>query len=412
MREVVVTGVGAVSPYGVGAEPLWTGLSGGVSGIDWIAGLDVAEMPVRYAGEVKDFEHQKHLRRHSGLRHDRGSQMGLVAAAEALRHAGLLDHDDRVSEAVTVGTIVGSGLGPCGEAEFGYGSFFTRGWRGVRPTTVPFSMHNALSGTLSVYFRLRGANYVVAAACSSGALAIGQAFHAISSGMEDVVLCGGADSPLSAGMFAAWTNLRVLAHHDDPRKACRPFDRARTGLVLGEGAGMIVLESLESARARGRRPLARVLGWGASSDAHHVTAPNVAGQVLAIQRSLRSANLTPAEVDYINAHGTATVQNDRTEAEAIHAVFGRAGSRTPVSSIKSMIGHSMGASGALEFVTCVAAMRDQFVPPTLNCDEPDSDLGLDFVPNRGRRHALNVALSNSFGFGGSNCCLLLGRCAE
>jgi 3-oxoacyl-[acyl-carrier-protein] synthase II len=401
--------MGVVSPFGVGAQTLWDNLREGASGIDWITVFDAATMPVRYAGEVKDFDHQKHLKRHSGVRQDRGVAMGMVAGAEALKQANLLDADEQVADGRIVGAILGSGLGPCFESESSYGAFWTKGWKAVRPTTVPFSMHNSLSGIMSVYFKLRGANYVIGAACSSGALAIGQAYHAVATGVEDVVLCGGADSPLAPGMFAAWTNLRVLANNADPRRAARPFDKKRNGVVLAEGAAMVVLESLESARARGVRPLARVTGFGASSDAHHITAPQVAGQVLAIRRCLKGAGVSPAEVDYINAHGTATPHNDRTEAEAIHEVFGRAGSRTPVSSIKSMIGHSLGASGAIEFIACAQAIQQSFLPPTINLDEPDPDLGLDYVPNRGREHTVHRALSNSFGFGGSNCCLLLER---
>jgi 3-oxoacyl-[acyl-carrier-protein] synthase II len=412
MQDVVITGIGVVSPFGVGVEDFWANLRAGNSGIDWIKTIDVGQMPVRYAGEVKDFDHQRYLKKHSGQRQDRGMQMGFVAAAEALRHAGLVGENDQVPDELMVGAIVGSGLGPCFELEASYGNFFTRGWKAVRPMTVPLGMHNALSGALSTYFKLRGANYVVAAACSSGALSIGQAYQAIASGTEDIVLCGGADSPLSLGMFSAWTNLRVLAAHEDPRRASRPFDRRRNGVVLAEGAAMLVLESSESAQARNRRPLARVIGYGAASDAHHITAPQVAGQVLAIQRCLRSAKLSPFEIDYINAHGTSTVQNDRTEAEAIHTVFGRAGSQIPVSSIKSMIGHTMGASGALEAVACVQSLREKFVPPTINCDEPDPDFGLDYVPNQGRPHSVRRVLSNSFGFGGSNCCLLLEQCPE
>jgi 3-oxoacyl-[acyl-carrier-protein] synthase II len=404
--------MGVVSPFGVGVDTLWTNLCAGVSGIDWISSMDVVGMPVRYAGEVKGLDHQKYLKRNSGVRHDRGSQMGFVAAAEALGQAGLLDDNDQVADDRVVGCILGSGLGPCAESEVGYGAFFTRGWKAVRPTTVPFSMHNALSGGLSVYFKLRGANHVIAAACASGALAIGHAWHAIATGMEGVVLCGGADSPLSPGMFAAWTNLRVLANNADPRAASRPFDRTRNGLVLAEGAALVVLESLESARARGRQPLARISGYGASSDAHHITAPQVAGQVLAIRRCLQCAGLSPEHVDYVNAHGTATPHNDRTEAEAIRAVFGPAGEKIPVSSIKSMIGHAMGATGATEFIACALATRDNFIPPTINCAEPDPQVGLDYVPNKGRAHQVKVALSNSFGFGGTNCCLVVERFEE
>jgi 3-oxoacyl-[acyl-carrier-protein] synthase II len=412
MQDVVVTGMGVVSPYGVGTNTLWENLRAGISGIDWLSKLPAEDMPVRYGGEVKGFDHQQHLKRHAGVRRDRGLQMGLVAGAEALRQADLLDSDDQVTPGHNVAAIVGSGLGPTSETEAAIGAFVNRGWKGIRPMAVPNCMHNSLSGTLSVYFKLRGANHVVAAACASGALAIGQAYQAIAAGSEDIVLCGGADSPFTPVMFSAWSNMRVLAVHDDPRRASRPFDRTRNGLVLGEGAAMVVLESLDSARARGRRPLARLTGYGAPSDAHHVTAPHVDGQVLAIQRCLRSADVGPHEVDYINAHGTATSHNDRTEAEAVHTVFGDAGSRTPMSSIKSLIGHSMGATGAIEFVTCVEAMHHNFVPPTANCEEPDPQLGLDYVPLQGRPHKVRRALSNSFGFGGSNCCLLLERAQE
>jgi 3-oxoacyl-(acyl-carrier-protein) synthase len=210
-------------------------------------------------------------------------------------------------------------------------------------------------------------------------------------------------------MFAGWTNLRVLARHPDPTKASRPFDRNRTGIVLGEGGAMVVLESRESALARGATPLARLTGCGTSSDAVSPTTPDPIGQAEAIRRCLRSAGLTPADVDYINAHGTGTKLNDATEAEAIRAVFGPAGPRTPVSSIKSMLGHCMGAAGAIELVACVFAVRKNYVPPTINCDDPDPDLGLDYVPNQGRRHEVRRAMSNSFGFGGSNCCLVVER---
>lgn len=407
--EVVVTGMGVVSAFGVGRERLWSNLSRGVSGIRWISAFDAANWPVRFAGEVPDFDAERFLKRHTGLRRDRGLQFGLVAAAEALREAGLLNENDEIVSHRPVAAVVGSGLGPCFEAEFAYGCFFEKGPQAVRPTTVPKSMFNSLSSNLSIYFGLRGSNFVVASACASGASAIGHALMAIKSGMEDIVVCGGADSPLAPSMFSAWTNMKVMARHEEPSRAARPFDRCRTGLVLAEGAAMVVLESRESAESRGAPILARISGYGSSSDAHHITAPLQAGQELAMRRCLASAGVKPEEVDYINAHGTGTVSNDSAEAAAIQSVFGARGAKLPVSSTKSMLGHALGASGAIEFVACVDSIRHEFVPPTINCDEPDPELGLDYVPHAGRRHAIQHALSNSFAFGGNNCALLVSK---
>jgi len=408
-RTVVVTGAGAVSPCGVGRCALWEGAAQGRSGIDWIESFDVSGWPVRIAGEVRGCTAEQWLTRPVGLRRDRSLQFGLVAAHEALQQAGLLDADDRVPSRFSVGMIAGSGLGPCFEAEYAYGCFFNRGREAVRPMTVPKSMHNALSSQLSIYFGLRGASQTVAAACASGALAIAQAWTLIRSGLQEIVLCGGADSPLTPGMFAAWTNMKVLAHHEEPARACRPFDRRRRGLVLAEGAGMVVLESWESAQRRGVPVLARLSACGYSSDAHDLTAPTPEGPQRAMKHCLQIAGKSPGEVDYINAHGTATPANDVAEATAIANVFGHRESGLPISSTKSVLGHALGASGALEFILCAEALQHQFVPPTRNCDEPDPETGLDFVPNVGRPHSLRCVLTNSFAFGGSNCCLLLER---
>lgn len=408
-RDVVVTGLGAVSACGVGRQRLWEGVSNGRSGVDWIQRFDVSGWPVRFAGEVRDCNHDALLARAAGLRRDKSLKFGLIAAREALLQARLIDDQDRVAADATIGAIVGSGLGPCFEAEFAYGSFFERGRQGVRPMTVPRSMHNALSSQLSIYFGLRGASHTVAAACASGQMAIAQSWLMIRSGLEDVMVCGGADSPLTPGMFAAWTNLKVLAAHERPASASRPFDLCRRGLVLSEGAGMIVLESRSSAERRGAPILARLAGCGFSSDAVDLTAPDPAGQQRAMQQCLEVAGVTAAQVDYINAHGTATPSNDAAEAAAIGATFGNRGPSLPISSSKSVLGHALGASGALEFVVCVEALRDQFVPPTINCDDPDPATGFDFVPHVGRQHPLTYVLSNSFAFGGSNVCLLLER---
>jgi 3-oxoacyl-[acyl-carrier-protein] synthase II len=412
-REVVVTGMGSVSPFGIGVDALWKGVSAGHSGIGWLRSLgdlDPETYPVRYGGEVGDIDVDKLLAQHCEVRLEKSVQIGLVAAQEALQAAGLLDTLSTATEGrPVIATIVGSGHGPCREAEAGYEAFFTRGPRAMHPTTIPKSMFNSLSSQLSIHFGLTGANHVVASACSSGTAAIGLGMLFIRQGWADIALCGGSDAPFTPVTFAAWTSLRVLARHSEPKKASRPFDARRNGLVLGEGAGMVVLESGESAERRAAKPLAKMLGYGTSSDAHHITTPTVAGQVAAMRSCLADAELAADRVDYINLHGTATRANDETEAQAVAEVFGRRGEQMPASSTKSMLGHALGASGAMEFVICVEALRLGFVPPTINCDEPDPNVGLDYVPLVGRKHPLRIAMSNSFAFGGNNACLLLGK---
>jgi 3-oxoacyl-[acyl-carrier-protein] synthase II len=413
-REVVVTGIGAVSPFGVGATLLWKSASEGQSGIDWIESLgelNPDNYPVRYAGEVRNFDVDRLLTKQTEVRIEKSVQMALVAAQEALNQAGLVTDGATLQDGVNpISVIAGSGHGACHETEGPFEAFFTRGPRSVRPTTIPKCMFNSLSCHLSIHFGLTGTNHVIASACSSGTAAIGLASILIRSGCADIVLCGGADAPLVPMMFTCWTNMRVMARHSDPQKASRPFDAKRNGMVLGEGAAMVVLESTESAGRRGVRPLAHVLGYGTSSDAHHITAPSQAGQAAAMRNCLADAQCSPENVDYLNLHGTATKANDETEANAVVEVFGPRGARMPASSTKSMLGHSLGASGALEFVICVMALQNQFVPPTLNCDDPDPDVGLDYVPNVGRPHPVKIAMSNSFAFGGNNACILIGDC--
>jgi 3-oxoacyl-[acyl-carrier-protein] synthase II len=413
-REVVITGMGSVTPYGIGCDALWAGASQGTSGVSWIESLgelDPELYPVRYGAQVKRFSVDEQLKRHCEVRDEKSVQMGLVAARDALCDARLLDESDCVpADCRGFSVIVGSGHGPCTEVAICYGAFFQRGPRAVRPTSVPKGMYNSLSSNLSIYFGVTGNNEVIATACASGTAAIGHALILIRHGYTDIVLCGGADAPITRPTLTGWTNMRVLARHSEPQKASRPFDAKRNGMVLGEGAAMIVLESKESAERRGVQPIARVLGYGTSSDAHHITAPSQVGQVAAMRKCLADGQCVPEQVDYVNLHGTATKANDETEAHAVVEVFGPRGARMPASSTKSMLGHSLGASGALEFVICVMALQNQFVPPTLNCDEPDPDVGLDYVPNVGRPHPVKIAMSNSFAFGGNNACILVGKC--
>jgi 3-oxoacyl-[acyl-carrier-protein] synthase II len=413
-REVVITGLGAVSPYGIGYEALWRSASQGQSGIDWIESmgeLDPEHYPVRYGGEVTDFDVDRLMKKHCEVRLEKSVQMGLVAAQEALEQAALLDDDQRVSnELPPVTTLMGSGHGPYHETEIQYAAYFARGPRVVRPSTISKAMFNCLSSHSSIHFGLTGANFVLGSSCSSGTAAIGLAALLIRHGYADIVLCGGAEGPFTRGLFTAWTAMRVLARHADPKQASRPFDAKRNGLVLGEGAAMVVLESRESAERRGVRALAQVLGYGTSSDAHHITAPSQAGQVAAMRNCLADAGLAAEQVDYLNLHGTSTKANDETEAAAVVEVFGPRGERMPASSSKSMLGHALGASGAMEFLICIGAIQNQFVPPTINCDEPDPNIGIDYVPHVGRPHPVRVAMSNSFAFGGNNACLLVGSC--
>jgi 3-oxoacyl-[acyl-carrier-protein] synthase II len=407
-REVVLTGMGAVTPFGIGVAPLWEGVSAGHSGIDWITSLgelDPESYPVRYGGEVTGFDVDALLTKHCEVRLEKSVQMGLVAAQQALDQAGLLDSTQALGP---IGVVVGSGHGACHESEGPNQGFFTRGPRAVRPSTIAKCMFNSLSSNLSIHFGLTGPNHVIASACSSGTAAIGLSTILIRDGFADIVLCGGADAPFTPLIFTCWTNMRILARHAEPKKASRPFDAHRNGLVLAEGAAMVVLESRESAERRGARPLASVLGYGTSSDAHHITAPTVAGQVAAMRSCLADAGVRSEQVDYINLHGTATRANDQTEATAVVEIFGPRGDRLPASSTKSMLGHSLGASGAIEAVICVQALHQGFVPPTINCDAPDPDVGLDYVSNEGRKSPVRIAMSNSFAFGGNNACLLLG----
>lgn len=412
-RDVVVTGMGAVTPFGVGVDALWDGVRHGRSGVDWLEALpnlDPDIYPVRYAAEVKRFCVDEHLRQHCDVRVERSVQLGLVASREALRRARLLDDIDRLVDSdMRIEAIVGSGHGPCHESEVGYAAFYQRGPSAVRPKTIPKAMFNSLSSSLSIHFGTIGTNLVIASACASGAAAIGLATVLIRHGYADIVLAGAADAPITPMMFTCWTNLRVLARNDDPQRACRPFDRERNGMVLGEGAAMVVLESTDSANRRGVAPLARIRGYGTSSDAFHLTAPTIVGQRLAMESCLSDAGLEPCDVTYLNAHGTGTKANDETEAQAIVEVFGSHGSSLLVSSTKSMLGHSLGASGAIEFVVCVEAARHEFVPPTVNCDEPDPQIGLDYVANVGRPHTMPMIMSNSFAFGGNNATLLVER---
>jgi 3-oxoacyl-[acyl-carrier-protein] synthase II len=359
-------------------------------------------MPIHTAGEVDAEEFDSLAAASEAKSTDRGVMFGLIASREALKDAGLLD---AAKDGLPVAAILGSGLGPCHQAEISYGEYLTRGWRGIRPTTIPRAMYSTLASQISIAYHLTGGHHVVAAACASGTLAMAEAYQAIRSGGEEVVLTGGVDSPLNRSTYGGWMNLRALSRNPDPARASRPFDRRRDGFVLAEGAGILIFEELERARARGAKIYGEIIGEGASSDATHLTQPDVQGQALAIRRALNDAGIEPEEVDYINAHGTGTPLNDPVETAAIKAALGEHARRVPISSTKSVIGHAMGASGALELIACFLAIQHQVVPPTVNLEEPDPECDLDYVPLQARPHPVRTVLSNSFAFGGSNAVL-------
>jgi len=398
-RRVVVTGIGLLSPAGNSLEAYWKGITNRRSAIRNVQLFDTSDMSVHSGGEVDQGELERAVSARERQKTDRAILLGMIAAGRALADAGV---DEALRERVPVGVLIGSGLGPCHDAEKAYGTFTTRDWKAVRPTFIPRLMFNRIASQISIKYGLTGGHHVVAAACASGTLAMIEAFEAVRSARETIVLTGGCDSPMIRSIYGPWVNLRILSKNPEPSRASRPFDKDRDGLVLAEGAAMLVFEDAEHAIARGATCYAEVAGGGTSSDASHITNPNAEGQALAIQRALEGVSIGPEDIDYINAHGTSTMLNDVTETRAIKLALGESAYRIPISSTKSVIGHCMGASGALELVATILALQNQILPPTLNLDEPDPECDLDYVPNVPRPARIRTALSNSFAFGGAN----------
>jgi 3-oxoacyl-[acyl-carrier-protein] synthase II len=403
-RRVVVTGVGVVTPFGCEVEELWQALLAGRSCIAPITRLDTSDFPVHFGGQVGDVAVTPFLPATLIRRNDLSTNIGLLAGGLALESAGLGALAER-KRAISV--IVGSAFGAMQGLQEVYDAFYLQGWRKMHPLSVPRNMFNSLSSNLSIHYKLGGSHHTVAAACASGAVAIGEAFRRIRYGEDQVVLAGGADAPICGSVLAGWARLRVLSQHPEPVQASRPFDKDRDGLVLSEGAGMLVLEDLEHARDRGAHCWGEIVGYGTSSDASHLTAPENSGQAEAILAALRSADLRPEDVDYVNAHGTSTKLNDETETQSIRGAFGAHASHLAIGANKSMLGHTMGASGALELISTLLTMRDSVIPPTINYQNPDPACDLDYVPNQARRRPVRVAIKNSFAFGGDNAVLVV-----
>ncbi len=406
-ERVVITGMGAVTPLGLDVPSTWAAMLAGESGTGPITLFDAGLFPVQIAAEIKGFEPTDFMDAKTARRSDRVVQIALAATAEALRQAGL-----EITEEVAddVGVIVGTGIGGEKTHYDQMQILFEQGPRRVSPFALARILPDMPAGQIAISYGARGPNHCVSSACATGADALGEAFEIIRRGDALAVIAGGTESAMAPSALAAFDQAGVLTHHDgDPRQACRPFDATRDGLLMGEGAAILILESLSFALRRGARPLAELVGYGATADAFHISAPEEegAGAAKAIQRALRKAGLTPAEIDYIHAHGTGTVLNDHLETLAIKRALGERAWQIPVSSTKSMTGHMMGAAGAMGAAVAVQAILENKVPPTINLHNPDPACDLDYVPHRARDVTVRVALINAFGFGGHNAVLAI-----
>jgi len=406
-RRVYVTGMGVISPLGLNLESTWAGVSEGQSGIDFITAFDTEGFDTKFAAEVKGFEPEDYLDRKDARRMDRFAQFAAVAAQEACRHAQL---DPRDMDPYKVGVIIGSGIGGIITLSQQFEVLKERGPKRVSPFLIPMMLSDMASAQVSMVTGAMGANYATVSSCASGADALGQGWEMIIRGQEEIVLAGGSEAPIYPVAVAGFNALRALSRfNEDPKKASRPFDLQRDGFVMGEGSAVLVLESGDSLRRRGVSPLAELRGYAATSDAHHITEPGPTGEsaAKAMITALSVAGIDPSEVDYLNAHGTSTPLNDRQETKAIKLALGEDAFRIPISSSKSMTGHLLGSGGALEAAICVMSLQRGVVPPTINLSEPDPECDLDYTPNHARKATINVAMSNSFGFGGHNSVLVL-----
>jgi 3-oxoacyl-[acyl-carrier-protein] synthase II len=407
-RRVAVTGLGIISPCGNNINDFSTNIIAGKSGVRRVSSEYSNLLSVKIAGEV-DFNPLDYFTKRQTSSLDRVSQFALAAASQAWKDAGLsLD----VKEKERAGVYIGSGMGGVHTIEEEYDQLFRHNADRVKPLTVLMVMNNAAASHISIEYGLSGPCLTVSTACASSANAIGEAFRQIRDGYVDVMLAGGTEAFLTYGSFRSWESLRVLAVEDpeDPSKSCKPFSKNRSGIVLGEGAALLVLEEMERAISRGVSIYAELLGYGSTSDAVHMTKPSFEGQARAISEALKEAGISSENIEYINAHGTATQLNDLLETQAIKKVFGDYAYRVPISSTKSMHAHTMGAAGAIELVVSLLAIKHQAIPPTINLDQPDPECDLDYVPKLGRKGMkVNTVMSNSFAFGGTNAVLIVGK---
>ena len=408
-RRVVVTGIGAVTPLGLDVETTWENLVAGKSAASTIRQFDAEGFPVRIACELTDFDVEKYVEKREARKMDPSTRYGVAAAVMAWKDSGL---GDSGFDAGRVGVVIGSGVGGIQTLEDQHTVLMEKGPRRVSPFFIPMLIADMPSGAVSITLGLKGPNYATVSACASGAHAVGESFRAVQRGVADAMVTGGTEAAVCPMSLAGFASMKAIsARNDDPARASRPFDRERDGFVLGEGSGIVVLEELEHAKARGASIYAELLGYGATGDAFHMTAPAPDGEGMAraMREALRDASIEAGSIDYINAHGTSTPLNDKYETTAMKAAFGEHARKLTISSTKSMIGHLLGAAGGVELIITALAVKNAVAPPTINYEFPDPECDLDYTPNEARDVNIEHALTNSFGFGGHNAVLALRR---
>lgn len=405
-HRVVVTGMGAVTALGYELDAFWNNLIQGKSGVSLVEAFDVSEYPTRIAASVKDFNPEDYVERKEARKMDRFVQFAVAAATNAIKDSGLQIGED--ADPDRVGVMIGSGIGGLGTWEDQHDVLVQKGPKRVSPFFIPMMIANMASGHVSILFGAKGPNSTAVTACATGTHSIGDSYKLIQRGDADVMICGGAEATIRPMGMAGFCSMRAMStRNDEPEKASRPFDSERDGFVMGEGSGIMILESLEHAQKRGAKIYGEVIGYGLSADAHHMTEPDPNGPERCMKMAIRDAGIDPAEVDYINAHGTSTPVGDRSETIAIKNAFGDHAYKLAVSSTKSMTGHLLGAAGGVEAVICALTLNNGKIPPTINLEHPDPECDLDYVPNVAREADVKVAMSNSFGFGGHNATLIL-----
>jgi 3-oxoacyl-[acyl-carrier-protein] synthase II len=406
VNRVVITGLGVVTAVGQDVESFWTNITAGKSGVGMIENFDVSEYPTRIAAEIKDFNLDKYVDKKEARRMDRFVQFAVAASLDALKDANLNIKEDTDPE--RVGVSVGSGIGGLGTWEEQHKILLEKGPKRVSPFFIPMMIANMGSGQISMITGAKGPNTTTVTACATGTHSIGDSFKMIMRGDADVMICGGAEATISPTGVAGFCALRAMStRNEEPTKASRPFDIDRDGFVMGEGAGVLILESLEHAQKRGAQIYAEVIGYGMSGDAFHMTDPDPDGAARCMAKAIKDAGIAPEEVDYVNAHGTSTPIGDRSETTALKKAFGDHAYKLAVSSTKSMTGHLLGAAGGVEAVICGLTIKHGLIPPTINLDNQDPECDLDYVPNIARKSEVNIAMSNSFGFGGHNATIIL-----
>ena len=408
-RRVVVTGLGSINPLGNNISDTWDNLCKGVSGIDDITAFDTSNLPVTFAGEVKNFDANEYMGKQHARKLDRSGHLSIYATEEALKDAGL-DAKERLG--ANVGIVLGTGIGGIGATEGGVRAYDERGPSRVNPMTITQLMPNSSTGQVAIKYGIEGPSLTITTACAASANAIGEAKRIIENGIVDTVVAGGTESGTTPMTMAAFAQIKALStNNDSPQEASKPFDKYRDGFVMGEGSTMMVLESEESAKSRGANIYGYLVGYGSSTDAFHITAPSEGGigSSRAMDASLKDASLNPEAINYINAHVTSTKINDATETIAIKRSFGSAAENVSISSTKSMVGHLLGGAGAFESMVCLMSIKDSVIPPTINLNTPDEECDLNYTPNNSIEKDISYAMTNSFGFGGHNAVLIFSR---